>query len=311
MKKHKKLKLTLLLSAAFLVVVDLAAVFYFFNVSQVRNNKIPGQLAKTSPNYSRVLAFNKLPKTTETLENHGVKLSAWYVPAAKKTNKTVIAVHGYRSDREAMEQYGELYHALGYNVLMPDNRGAGASGGNLISYGYWDKFDIIAWANKLVSADSSVDITLFGVSMGGATVMMASGESTLPKNVSSIIEDCGYTSVWNETSYQAKEMYNLPQFPLIYEVSAMSKLRAGWSYGEASSTKALAKNTRPILFIHGESDTYVPYSMLAENVAALKAGTPKEVLSVPGAAHAKSFETNPTLYQTTVRNFLNRYNPAT
>ncbi|MDR0199033.1 MAG: alpha/beta hydrolase [Streptococcaceae bacterium] len=309
-KKRRWLRVLLVIIGV-IVVIDIVAVFYFFNVSQVRNNKpVTSEVKTTSKNYPLVVAFDKLPKTTETLENHGVKLSAWYVPAAVKTSKTVIVVHGYRSDRAAMRQYAELYHKLGYNVLVPDNRGAGASGGNLISYGYWDKYDIIAWAKKLVAADSNVDITLFGVSMGGATVMMASGEASLPKNVSSIIEDCGYTNVFDEVSYQAKAMYNLPNFPIVYEVSLMSQIRAGWSYQAASSTKELAKDTRPILFIHGTADTYVPYYMLNQNIAALKKGTPYEVLRVKGAKHAMSFETNPSAYEAAVSKFLKVYNPV-
>ena len=305
MKKKKWWKILLILVGVVLA-VDIAATFYFFNVSQVRNNKVPGQVSKSSKNYNLVQKFDQLSKSTESLTNHGVKLIAWYVPAAVKTDKTVVVVHGYRSNKEAMRQYGELFHELGYNVLMPDNRGAGASGGNLISYGYWDKFDIIAWTQKLVAANPQSRITLFGVSMGGATVMMASGEASLPVNVKDIIEDCGYTNVWDETAYQAKQMYNLPKFPLIYEVSAMSKIRAGWSYGEASSTKELAKNIRPMLFIHGGSDSYVPTYMVYQNYAA-DPDSQKQLLVVPKAIHAKSFETDPTLYRKTVTEFLGKY----
>ena len=61
----------------------------------------------------------------------------------------------------------------------------------------------------LVEQNSDSEITLFGVSMGAATVMMASGEESLPDQVVNIIEDCGYSSVWDELKYQAKEMYNL------------------------------------------------------------------------------------------------------
>ncbi|MFS9598957.1 alpha/beta hydrolase, partial [Klebsiella variicola] len=85
----------------------------------------------------------------ESIKNDGLKLDAWYVPAEHKTNNTVIVVHGFRQDKSAMRQYGQLFHELGYNVLMPDNRGAGQSEGKFITFGYHDKFDVIAWANYL------------------------------------------------------------------------------------------------------------------------------------------------------------------
>ncbi|GAB2025687.1 alpha/beta hydrolase [Lactovum odontotermitis] len=305
-KVWKRLRVIIVALIALILAADIGATFYFFHVSQARYNGKVTELKKTSKNYSLLAEFAAYKKTTKKITNDGIKLVAWYVPAASKTNKTVIVVHGYHSSKEAMRQYAVLYHQLGYNVLMPDNRAAGESGGQIISYGYHDKFDIIAWANTLIKADSKADLTLFGVSMGAATVMMASGEPTLPVNVHQIIEDCGYTSVWDETAYQAKQMYNLPKFPLIYEVSAMSKIRDGWTYGEASSVKALAQNSRPMLFIHGSKDTYVPTKMVYQNYAADK-DKEKQLLIVKGAAHAKSFETEPELYRKTVSEFLEKY----
>ena len=48
--------------------------------------------------------------------------------------------------------------------------------------------------------------------------------------------------------------------------------------------------------------------MLKENYQAVKSGTPKEMLLVKGAAHAKAFETNPELYRQSVEKFLKTYN---
>ncbi len=196
-----------------------------------------------------------------------------------------------------MRQYGELFHELGYNVLMPDNRGAGSSEGEYISYGFYDKEDIIAWANLLTKENNKSKITLFGLSMGAATVMMASDQKNLPDSVTNIIEDCGYSNVWDEITYQAKASYDIPAFPLVYSVSLENRIRQGWFFNEASSTQALANDKLPILLIHGSKDTYVPTSMLNENYNAVKSGTPKEKLLISGAAHAKSFETNPSLYE--------------
>ena len=106
-------------------------------------------------------------------------------------------------------------------------------------------------------------ITLYGVSMGAATVMMTSGEK-LPDNVKAIVEDCGYSTVNQELQYQLKELFNLPSFPLVNVTSGITKLRAGYFFGEASAVKQLQKNHLPMLFIHGENDTFVPFSMLDE-----------------------------------------------
>lgn len=79
-----------------------------------------------------------------------------------------------------------------------------------------------------------------------------------------IVEDCGYSTVNQELQYQLKELFNLPSFPLVNVTSGITKLRAGYFFGEASAVKQLQKNHLPMLFIHGENDTFVPFSMLDE-----------------------------------------------
>ncbi len=293
---------------ALLFVVSVGASFYFFHVAQIREEKSfinNNGRSKDNPLYAYEQSFDQLTKETLWMTNQGLKQDAWYVPAETATNKTVIVVHGFTNDKEDMKPYAWMFHELGYNVLMPDNMSHGDSEGRIIGYGWNDRLNVIKWAELLVEQNSDSEITLFGVSMGAATVMMASGEESLPDQVVHIIEDCGYSSVWDELKYQAKEMYNLPAFPILYEVSAISKIRAGFSYGQASSVNQLKNNTRPVLFIHGGDDTFVPISMVYKNYQATQGE--KELYIVKGAGHAKSFETDPQAYIEKISTFLKKY----
>lgn len=292
-----------------LVIVSIGASFYFFNVAQVRGTKpfiSAAATPKSSPIYQDEQDFLKLKKETLTLSSDNLKLKAWYLPAEKTTNKTVIVVHGFNAKKEEMSAYGMLFHKLGFNVLMPDNRAHGESQGKLIGYGVTDSRDIIKWTDQLIKTNPSVNVTYFGVSMGAATVMLASGQ-TLPKNVTHIIEDCGYSSVWDELRYQAKSMYHLPAFPILYEVSAISKLRAGFSYGspEASSVVALSHNKLPTLFIHGDADDFVPTAMVHDNYDATKG--PRMLWIVKNAKHAQSLATDKTGYYAKISEFFANY----
>lgn len=293
---------------ALLFVVSVGASFYFFHVAQIREEKSfinNNGRSKDNSLYAYEQSFDQLTKETLWMTNQGLKQDAWYVPAETATNKTVIVVHGFTNDKEDMKPYAWMFHELGYNVLMPDNMSHGDSEGQIIGYGWNDRLNVIKWAELLVEQNSDSEITLFGVSMGAATVMMASGEESLPDQVVNIIEDCGYSSVWDELKYQAKEMYNLPAFPILYEVSAVSKIRAGFSYGQASSVNQLKNNTRPVLFIHGGDDTFVPTSMVYKNYQATQGE--KELYIVKGAGHAKSFETDPQAYIEKISTFLKKY----
>lgn len=303
-RKHR----VLLGIIALLFVVSVGASFYFFHVAQIREEKSfinNNGRSKGNPIYAYEQSFDQLTKETLWMTNQGLKQDAWYVPAETATNKTVIVVHGFTNDKEDMKPYAWMFHELGYNVLMPDNMSHGDSEGQIIGYGWNDRLNVIKWAEMLVEQNSDSEITLFGVSMGAATVMMASGEESLPDQVVNIIEDCGYSSVWDELKYQAKEMYNLPAFPILYEVSAISKIRAGFSYGQASSVNQLKNNTRPVLFIHGSDDTFVPTSMVYKNYQATQGE--KELYIVKGAGHAKSFETDSQAYIEKISTFLKKY----
>ena len=306
MKKIRKLSIVVWI----LLIIFVASVgvsFYFFHVAQIREEKsfINNGRSKDNPLYVYDQSFDQLTKEVLWMTNQGLKQAAWYVPAETTTNKTVIVVHGFTNDKEDMKPYAWMFHELGYNVLMPDNMSHGDSEGQIIGYGWNDRLNVIKWSEILIEENVDSQITLFGVSMGAATVMMASGEASLPDQVINIIEDCGYSSVWDELKYQAKEMYNLPAFPILYEVSAISKIRAGFSYGQASSVKQLENNTRPVLFIHGSDDTFVPTNMVYKNYQATQGK--KELYIVKGAKHADSFATDPQAYIKKIATFLKKY----
>lgn len=290
-----------------LTIISVGASFYFFHVAQIREEKSfisNAKRTKENPLYASEKAFDALTVETRHLTNRDKKQIAWYLPAEKPSHKTAIVVHGFLNSKAGMKPYAMLFHDLGYNVLIPDNEAHGQSEGKIIGYGWNDRLNLIAWTKQLVKEDPKSQISYFGLSMGAATVMMASGEQ-LPKQVVNIIEDCGYSSVWEELKFQAKDMYNLPAFPIIYEVSAISKIRAGFTYGEASSVNQLKKNKLPVLFIHGDKDDFVPTRMVYDNYKAT-AG-PKELLIVKGAKHAKAYEVNKKLYQKEIANFLKKY----
>lgn len=303
---NKKTKI-LLVILVILIVGLIAAGNYFYNYAIVPSKKdFIGSQAETPDYLTANKWFTGDPERSnwQLTSQDGLKLSAIYIPAEKKQHKTAVIAHGYMGQASEMAQYAKIYHDLGYSVLLPDARGHGKSEGDYIGFGWPERKDYQQWINKILKKDPSSEIVLHGVSMGAATVMMTSGEK-LPENVKAIIEDCGYSSVNGELNYQLKEMFNLPAFPLMPVTSLVTKIRAGYFFGEADTVKQLKKNTRPMLFIHGDKDDFVPYSMLAEVYAATNG--PKEKYVVRGAQHAKSLGTDPATYQQKVTEFLNKY----
>lgn len=217
--------------------------------------------------------------------------------------KYALVCHGYTSKAKHMAGFVNKFHSLGYNVLAVDARAHGDSEGTKIGMGWVERFDVIEWINYIISLEPDAQIILHGVSMGASTVLMASGEE-LPKNVKAIIADCGYTSEWDEFRQEA-DVLHIPWFPVLNASSAISKIRDGYDFKQASAVEQVKKSHTPTLFIHGSEDELVPYGMLNELYSA--ANCEKEILTIQGAGHALSSSVAPELYWNTVETFLKKH----
>lgn len=233
----------------------------------------------------------------------GIKLHGYEIRNID-SNIWCIVVHGYVSKALEMGEYSQKFFEMNCNILAIDLRGAGKSENNYIGMGWKDRLDVIKWIEYINKKYNESEIILFGVSMGATTVMLATGEE-LPENVKCAIEDCGYSSVEDEFSYQLKKMFNVNTFPLLNIASLVTKVKAGYFFEEVSVTEQLRKSKTPTLFIHGESDTFVPYYMLDLNYN--MANCEKERLTIKGAEHIKSSKVNPELYWNTIKEFSNKY----
>lgn len=232
------------------------------------------------------------------------KLQLHSYVVSQNSNKWAIVVHGYGGSGKLMSDKSKYFYDMGYNVLIPDLRGHGKSEGDYIGMGWKDRLDIISWINFIIKENPNAEIVLHGTSMGAATVLMTSGEN-LPSNVKAIVADCAYTSAWDEFSYQLETYLKVPSSYILNVTNMVTKLKAGYSLKEASALECVKKATVPILFIHGDKDKFVPYSMMDKLYDATS--SPKEKLTIDGGEHANSDLVSPFLYWLTLEDFLNQY----
>ena len=232
----------------------------------------------------------------------GERLHALYAAAPWPTDRTAVIVHGYTDCAIRMMPLGRMYNRqLNTNILLPDLYNAGRSSGNHFQMGWNDRLDIKQWTNRVVPQlfGDSARIVVHGVSMGAATTMMLSGDKDVSPSVMAYIEDCGYTSVAEQFSKELKEQFNLPQWPLIPLASQLCQFAYGWNFYQASSLKQVKLCTRPMLFIHGSADAFVPTSMVYPLYKAKP--HPKELWIAPNAPHAKSYLYHPQNYSRKVQ----------
>lgn len=232
---------------------------------------------------------------------HPITLNAYFLKNTTETNKTVIIAHGFGLSGDKYGAWGKMYYDLGYNVLLPDARAHGKSEGNYISFGLQEKDDYTnkqGWIEQVIEKiGPDSEIYLHGGSMGAATMMMVAGEA-VPANVKLLIEDCGYADLnipfrhlkgtilskleGQNGAYKFKRNLaglnlNVPideqdinylfdrflhVFNERYELTENDRdVLASVSAVQAMNTTAL-----PVLFIHGQSDTLVPFKETTETL---------------------------------------------
>jgi len=211
-----------------------------------------------------------------------------------------IIFHGYRSNAENDCGGGfVLSRDLGHNVLLPDHRAHGKSGGNSITFGVKERYDCLQWIKFISQKLNDPKIIISGISMGAATVLMAS-DLELPKNVKGIIADCGYSSPKEIILLESKKM-GFPQKLSAPFIALSARLFARFNWTETSPEKAVKNAKVPILIIHGEDDRFVPFSMSKPIYDACT--SPKKLFSVKAAGHGLSFILDAEGYEKTVNDF--------
>ena len=265
----------------------------------------------------------------------GLTLVAYYLPHPNAKG-IVLMMHGFHSTpMRDFASIARFYYESGYAICLPYQRSHGESAGTYLTYGVQERYDARAWIDELNDRyGMENDIFVHGISMGCATVLMASADKdgyAFPFNVRGVIADCGFTTpreiirfVLNMRLHRLLHPHKktaapaasgaaiMPITPRSYPVSALvthigdfyARKLAGFSLDGGSTLSALVANETPVLFIHGTADDFVPLAMTLANYEACHA--PKELLLVEGATHAMSFYTDEERYTSAVRAFMER-----
>lgn len=199
-----------------------------------------------------------------------------------------ILFHGYRSAQAENDFCCGLESDLrrGFSVLLVDQRGQGRSQGDTITFGVLERVDCLYWAQYAARRfGTGTPVILGGMSMGAATVLMASCLD-LPENVAGIVADSGYTSP-GEIIRTVLRRRGLPPGPMYPLIRLSARLFGRFDPDAASVREAVSAARVPILFIHGQADQLVPCSMAREMYEAC-AGE-KELITVPGAGHGLAY----------------------
>ncbi|MCR5744016.1 MAG: alpha/beta hydrolase [Lachnospiraceae bacterium] len=235
----------------------------------------------------------------------GLKLRGHYFPAAN-AKRTVICFHGWRAkwyydfavpSRNLLDR--------NCNILLVEQRSQGNSEGDFMGFGVSEHLDVPVWVDYLIkNKPDGLPIYIYGRSMGASTVMMAAGKP-LPDEVAGIIADCGFSDPVKMLSHFCENSAHLPAHPFVDSVIRMIRRRTGVDVSSFSALTALKCATKPILFIHGDADGFVPMEMTMEDYEAC--ASPKKLLIVKGADHCMSDLVDHDAYYAAVEEFFREF----
>ncbi len=295
----------------FVIVLCFAIGAYGFKIGCVSKRVKPPETEpkRIARNELRIINNNYLyslnPEDLSIVTPDGLTLRAWYAPAEEETKRFVIAVHGHNCNGpdECSHILRFFRNELGWNYFLPDLRGHGRSDGKYIGFGAPDSKDIVQWIDYLVDRfGEDIEIVLYGISMGAATVMLVNSQNP-PKQVKLVIEDCGFTNAFEECANTVKDTIGFRVDFLIEFSNIFCKVLAKYDLKKDADPLGKMKSAKnPVLFIHGNADTFVPFRMHQQLYDACP--TPKDMLVIDGAVHAFSYYDGKEAYEAKIKEFV-------
>ena len=209
-----------------------------------------------------------------------------------------IYMHGYKGNPfRSMSGLYKIAKELGHNVLIADQRGCGKSSGRAVTFGIKERRDTVSWV-EYAKSRFNTDIFLVGISLGGASVLMAN-DGTLPPCVKGVIADCPFSSPVDILKKVCSD-HGMPKifFPFVV-LGAI--LFAHFNPYSQRADKAVKGANVPILILHGEKDGFVPIEMAEEIYDAC--ASKKYIYRFPGADHAVCYFVDKERYNKAVGDF--------
>ncbi|EIW14473.1 cell surface hydrolase, LPXTG-anchored [Lactiplantibacillus pentosus KCA1] len=270
--------------------------------------------------------WNNVTKETWTLPEYNdptQNVRAYYIQNGDST-KTVIIGQGWTEHLDWIGYVSKIWYDMGYNILMPSQRGQFLSDGDDLTFGYQDKYDWLNWVKMVDERNgANSEVVFYGQSLGADTVLEAASVPGLSKSVKAVVADAGYATLpelgaslytkainYVSNALQSVGLPAITSLPFLSYDKIVAAINArliktqGFSVDDLSAVDAASKVTIPLLLIHTEDDAFIPYTQSLE-LAAANHSADQEVWILPGQVGGHAAANNAILqYQQHLRDFL-------
>ncbi|RMW49462.1 LPXTG cell wall anchor domain-containing protein [Lactiplantibacillus pentosus] len=270
--------------------------------------------------------WNNVTKETWTLPEYNdptQNVRAYYIQNGDAT-KTVIIGQGWTEHLDWIGYVSKIWYDMGYNILMPSQRGQFLSDGDDLTFGYQDKYDWLNWVKMVDERNgANSEVVFYGQSLGADTVLEAASVPGLSKSVKAVVADAGYATLpelgaslytkainYVSNALQSVGLPAITSLPFLSYDKIVAAINArliktqGFSVDDLSAVDAASKVTIPLLLIHTEDDAFIPYTQSLE-LAAANHSADQEVWILPGQVGGHAAANNAILqYQQHLQDFL-------
>jgi len=236
----------------------------------------------------------------------GAALAGWLAMASPDA-PTVILVHGFKATRRSMLPWAHYLFAAGYNVLLYDSRGCGASAGWGIGAGASEPADVIGATRYLQALPTLRDkrFAALGVSLGAGDVILAAARDS---SLRAVIAD----SPWADEQPQLARMGALSLGPLAipllpYEPALVDALVGVRLEDARPAAVAGSIAPRALMIITSADDANATTAPADQQRIFAAAGQPRDHWIAPSGGHAAAAYAHPIEYEARTLAFLAQY----
>lgn len=217
----------------------------------------------------------------------------------KDAKKFIILNHDFGEDKIASLAYYNIFHQLGFNVVIYSQRHHGQTGGNSTTYGFYEKYDLGAIVVDILKTTPDAIIGLHGVGLGAATVLAYNKIATLEIDFYIIESAFPNISAFFDLETQQYQLLNL--LPWKQALNSWWKLTRGFSFDDLDFTQSITTTPRPLLLLYGSED---PRHIFAKQFKPLTSSQFIQIETIEGATKDTIMITDPEVYQNVISDFI-------
>jgi hypothetical protein len=208
-----------------------------------------------------------------------------------------MVLHGIADSRLGAAGFAPMFLAAGYSVLLPDSRGHGRSGGELVTFGLLEKHDVLDWVHWMRQQGCAATYGL-GESLGASILIQAAAVEPAFRAVAA---ESAFANLSAAGEIRVRRLLPLPDaiagrtsWLLVAGGLAYARVLYGLDFRQVAPVEAIRQTRTPILLIHGIEDRRTP----CWHSERLAQANPSAVLwLVPNAGHVSASSADPQSFR--------------